>query len=105
MKKLQQRLNDFYQAKQAIHNQLYKIPCIRLSGRYMLLFKKTCTKMIEKFKYHVPFEKFIKDCYSYEANKQTYDISYPEFLEYFKNIEVISRHNLIIGINFTYGWM
>ena len=61
--------------------------------------------MIEKFENHVSFEKFLNDCYNYRVEKQTYDISYPEFLEYFKRIDTISRHSLIIGINFTYGWM
>ena len=61
--------------------------------------------MLDKFKSHVSFEKFLNDCYCYEVRKQTYDYSYPEFLEYFKNVDTITRHNLIIGINFTYGWM
>lgn len=43
--------------------------------------------------------KFKKD------EKQTYDISYPEFLKYFENIQEINKHHLVIGINFTYGWM
>jgi len=38
-------------------------------------------------------------------SKSSYFISYPEFLKYFGNLEAISRHNLIIGSNFTYGWM
>lgn len=32
-------------------------------------------------------------------------ISYTEFLKYFSNLNKISKHNLIIGINFTYAWM
>ncbi len=32
-------------------------------------------------------------------------ISYVEFIKYFEDIDVLSIHNLIIGINFTYGWM
>ncbi len=35
----------------------------------------------------------------------TFLISYHEFLEYFNNLEKIEKHHLIIGINFTYGWM
>jgi hypothetical protein len=31
--------------------------------------------------------------------------SYLEFIQYFKRIDSISEHNLIIGINFVYGWM
>jgi hypothetical protein len=61
--------------------------------------------ILEKFKNHVSFDKFLQDCYKYKKDKQTYDISYPHFLEYFKNLDKISKHNLVIGINFTYGWM
>src|ERR1035437_5381685 len=57
------------------------------------------------FKNKTCFEKFLQDCYKYEVGNQTYDISYPEFLHYFKNIDIITKHDLIIGINFTYGWM
>lgn len=33
-------------------------------------------------------------------------ISYKSFIEYFKDIKgELTKHNLIIGINFTYGWM
>lgn len=34
-----------------------------------------------------------------------YLISYPEFIAYFAHLEEITRHNLIIAANFTYGWM
>ena len=61
--------------------------------------------MIERFKNHVSIDKFFQDCKSFIVDKQTYDVSYPEFLRYFSDIKVVTRHNLIIGINFTYGWM
>lgn len=32
-------------------------------------------------------------------------VSYPEFLKYFRDLRTITRHNMVIGINFTYGWM
>ena len=35
----------------------------------------------------------------------SYIRSYPEFLKFFKNQEIITEHSFIIGINFTYGWM
>jgi len=35
----------------------------------------------------------------------SYLVSYPEFVAYFANLGEISRHNLIIGANFIYGWM
>lgn len=61
--------------------------------------------MLEKFKNHISLKKFLQDCDKYEREIQSYDISYPEFLKYFNNIKTINKHNLIIGINFTYGWM
>ncbi len=61
--------------------------------------------MLERFKSHIPIEKFLQDCNNYKVNKQTYDISYLEFLKYFHEKETINKHNLVIGINFTYGWM
>lgn len=39
------------------------------------------------------------------SNKLSYFVSYPEFLAYFQNSEVVTRHQLIISSNFTYGWM
>lgn len=32
-------------------------------------------------------------------------ICYPEFLKYFSDLKTLTEHNIIIGINFTYGWM
>src|SRR5690606_14666185 len=32
-------------------------------------------------------------------------VSYPYFLNYFRNIKEIELDNLIIGISFTYSWM
>ncbi len=61
--------------------------------------------MLEKFKSRITNEKFLKDCDNFKVDKQTYDVSYLEFLKYFNDIETITRHHLIIGINFTYGWM
>jgi hypothetical protein len=40
----------------------------------------------------------------FEKDK-SYLLAYPEFLQYFKDIDVITRHHLVIGIHFTYGWM
>ncbi len=61
--------------------------------------------MVDKFKNHVSIDNFLNDCKSFKVDKQTYDISYPEFLKYFSDIKTITKHNLVIGINFTYGWM
>ncbi len=54
---------------------------------------------------HVSLEKFLKDGDEFKANTRPDDISYIEFLRYFNDIDVITKHNLVIGINFTYGWM
>jgi len=62
--------------------------------------------MIEKFRKTVPFDKFSKAGLNFKASEnKTYYISYTEFLNYFKNTTEITKHNLIIGINFVYGWM
>lgn len=42
---------------------------------------------------------------SFDSTKENYLVSYPHFLNYFKNLETINLENLIIGISFTYSWM
>lgn len=61
--------------------------------------------MLDKFKRHVSINKFLQDCDNFIADKQTYYKSYPEFLQYFNTITSITKHNLVISINFVYGWM
>ena len=63
--------------------------------------------MIDTFKQNITFEKFLADGEKIEIKRNSYSyyISYPEFLKYFQNLKTITKHNLIIGINFTYGWM
>lgn len=61
--------------------------------------------MIENYKQKIPLNKFINDGQLFEAGNPSDYISYLEFIKYFSNIDVIERHHLIIGINFTYGWM
>ena len=61
--------------------------------------------MIEEFQKHITLDKFLHDCNNFKGVKQTYDVSYPEFLKYFHDIEKITKHHLVVGINFTYGWM
>jgi hypothetical protein len=61
--------------------------------------------MKEKFKSIIIIEKFLKDCYNLKVDKQNYEISYREFLKYFKDTKTITKHNLVVSINFTYGWM
>lgn len=61
--------------------------------------------MIEIFKQNISLDKFFYDGSKFEIQRQSDYISYPEFLKYFSELKTITRHNLIIGINFTYGWM
>jgi len=61
--------------------------------------------MIDAFKQNIPLDKFFKDGYNFEIKRQSDYLSYPEFLKYFNDLKTINRHNLTIGINFTYGWM
>ncbi len=50
-------------------------------------------------------ERIIEIANSFDSTKENYLISYPHFLNYFKNLEEIKLENLIIGISFTYSWM
>lgn len=50
-------------------------------------------------------KQFIHDCLKFILDEIHEDIIYPEFIKYFKGIREISFHHLVIGINFTYGWM
>lgn len=61
--------------------------------------------MIDTFKHNISIEKFFRDGANFEIKRQSDYLSYPEFLKYFRDIKTITRHNLTIGINFTYGWM
>ena len=47
----------------------------------------------------------IHDGLNLTIEQNSYLNSYPEFLRYFENIEEIAKHDFIIGINFSYGWM
>jgi len=54
----------------------------------------------------VTVEHIIRDEASVEFEPgDSYLLSYPEFIAYFANLNEITRHNLIIAANFTYGWM
>ena len=62
-------------------------------------------KMIAHFKLNITIEKFFQDGSEFEIKRKSDYISYTEFLKYFSDLKTITQHNLIIGINFTYGWM
>jgi hypothetical protein len=61
--------------------------------------------MIETFKQNISPAKFFSDGSNFEVKRVSDYISYPEFLKYFSDLKTLTRHNLTIGINFTYGWM
>jgi len=61
--------------------------------------------MIDIFKLNIPLEKFFQDGNNFKIKRKSDFISYPEFIKYFRDLKTIDRHNLSIGINFTYGWM
>ena len=61
-------------------------------------------KLFEKSKQEI-IEQLILIANNFESNKENYLISYPHFLNYFKNLESINLENVIIGISFTYSWM
>lgn len=50
-------------------------------------------------------EQLTKIANNFDLTKENYLLSYPHFLNYFKNLETINLENLIIGISFTYSWM
>src|SRR5690554_4580847 len=50
-------------------------------------------------------EQLTKIANNIDSTKENYLLSYPHFLNYFKNLENITLENLIIGISFTYSWM
>ena len=61
--------------------------------------------MIDTFKQNIPLDKFFRDGTNFVIKRQSDYLSYPDFLKYFSDLKTITRHNLTIGINFTYGWM
>jgi hypothetical protein len=74
--------------------------------------EKSTQRTINIKAYHenVTLEKFRRDEEKFEyksesSNLSSYLLSYPEFLKYFRNLQEITKHHLVIGINFTYGWM
>lgn len=43
--------------------------------------------------------------YDIQFNDTSYFESYFEFIEFFKRVDLIDKHSLIISSYFTYGWM
>jgi hypothetical protein len=62
--------------------------------------------MIDAFVKNFPIEKLQEDAESMLVSTEAqYLTAYQEFIEYFKSVTTITRHNTIIGISFTYSWM
>lgn len=61
---------------------------------------KTCEKSSQEI-----IEQLTKIADNFDSTKENYLLSYPHFLNYFKNLKTINLENLIIGISFTYSWM
>jgi hypothetical protein len=61
--------------------------------------------MIEEYKRKITTEKFFQDGANVKIGNPSDHIAYAEFVRYFKDRPIISLHDLVIGINFTYGWM
>jgi hypothetical protein len=61
---------------------------------------------LENYKTQTSTDKFFRDGNSLGKQDDSYNISYREFLKYFSDIKGdLTAHHIIIGINFTYGWM
>ena len=63
--------------------------------------------MLNHFLENFPLARLIQEAESLEIGKEKeYFTSYQEFINYFKAIKgPISRHQVVIGISFTYSWM
>lgn len=53
----------------------------------------------------ITIDRLITDSKDFNIERKSDHISYNEFIKYFSDINKITKHSLIIGINFTYGWM
>ena len=61
--------------------------------------------MLNNFKQRVSINKIICDGKNFQIERLSDYRSYPQFLKYFNDLDFITDHHLIIGINFSYGWM
>lgn len=53
----------------------------------------------------ITIERLIESSKDFTIERESDHISYHEFIKYFSDVKEITKHNLIIGINFTYAWM
>lgn len=62
--------------------------------------------ILHEFKKNINIDKLEQDEKNISIDNNSSDlISYPEFIKYFEELKDISKSNIVIGINFTYGWM
>ena len=66
---------------------------------------KTDTMKISEKSNKEIIEQLTKIANNFDSSKENYLLSYPHFLNYFKNLQTINLENIIIGISFTYSWM
>lgn len=67
---------------------------------------KNKEEMLKTFKENISINKISIDEKTIDIPNDRSDfISYVEFIKYFRELKTITKHNVIIGINFTYGWM
>lgn len=67
---------------------------------------KNKEEMLKIYKENISINKILIDERTIDIPKGRSDfISYLEFIKYFSDLKTITKHNVIIGINFTYGWM
>ena len=52
------------------------------------------------------FKNILKDANGFILTENdSYILTYPEFIKYFENIDIIDEHQLVIASHFVYGWM
>lgn len=56
---------------------------------------------------NIPVNKIIERASCLESDKEEdkYNKSYYHFVKYFEEKETVTEHDLVVGANFTYGWM
>ena len=55
---------------------------------------------------NLTINKLLSDASLFDVDpKESYILTYPEFIKYFNGIERIEKHHLVIGSHFVYGWM
>lgn len=62
--------------------------------------------MFHLFTKNVSIEDIKKDALSFNPkDSASYHVAYPEFIRYFRDLDKIDKHNVVIGAHFAYGWM